>query len=228
MHPLQPNTAYHIYNHANGFENIFRETENFRFFLAKYQVHMEPIAETFAYCLMPNHFHVVIKIRDRKTIENLMLAKRGISNSILPFPKFAKFETLGKVEKIELEKEPPTFSDKEIELFLSKQFANLFSSYTQAFNKVYHRIGSMFIKNFKREPINDHRYLLQAIVYTHRNPVHHHFCNSYEYWHSSSYNAIVDNSPSIVDFKKVIDLFGDLHNFLISHTESLNKFLDID
>jgi REP element-mobilizing transposase RayT len=233
MHPLQPHTAYHIFNHANGFENIFKESENFRFFLEKYSLHIEPIAETYAYCLMPNHFHIVVKIKDRTTIASLMLAKRegvanSISNSISPFPKL---ETLGKVDKIELENDTasaPRFSDKEIELFLSKQFANLFSSYTQSFNKMYHRMGSLFIKNFKREPINDHNYLLQAIVYTHRNPVHHHFCNTYEEWDASSYIDITQNASSLVNSKTVIDLFGDLNNFKNRHTISLNKIMDID
>jgi len=231
MHPLQPQTAYHIFNHANGFENIFKEPENFRFFLEKYRLHIEPIAETFAYCLMLNHFHLVVRIRSKEEIEKLLVTKREdkIFNSISISP-FPKCKTLEKVEKIEIDNQPPQplVSEKEIELFLSKQFANLFSSYTQAFNKKYRRMGSLFIKNFKREPINDRDYLLQAIVYTHRNPVHHHFCMAYEDWEASSYNEIVQNTSDWINSKAVIDLFGDQTNFKKRHLESLNRFLDID
>jgi len=46
MNPLVPDTSFHIYNHANGFENVFKETENYRFFLEKYQLHISPIVET--------------------------------------------------------------------------------------------------------------------------------------------------------------------------------------
>ena len=74
MQPLIPNNVYHIFNHANGFENIFVSGENYRFFLEKYKNHISPIAETYAYCLMPNHFHFVLRIRNRKIIENIILS----------------------------------------------------------------------------------------------------------------------------------------------------------
>ena len=45
MQSLIPNTTYHIFNHANGFENIFREKENYRYFLEKYRLYISPIAE---------------------------------------------------------------------------------------------------------------------------------------------------------------------------------------
>ena len=69
MEKLQPNHTYHIFNHANGFENIFLEDENYRFFLEKYKRYIQPIVETYAYCLLPNHFHLVVRIRRKELIE---------------------------------------------------------------------------------------------------------------------------------------------------------------
>jgi len=120
METLQPNTCYHIFNHANGFENVFREEENYRFFLEKYRVFITPVVETYAYCLLPNHFHLVVRIRKREVIEEIIRNKKeSTSNS------FSKVRNFGKV----------SISDEEIERYLSKQFANLFSSYTQSFKK---------------------------------------------------------------------------------------------
>jgi len=68
MEHLLPGLTYHIYNHANSNENIFREEKNYPFFLQKYEKHISPIAETYAYCLMPNHFHLLLKIKDEQTI----------------------------------------------------------------------------------------------------------------------------------------------------------------
>ena len=68
MQPLLPNTSSHIFNHANGFEDVFRGKENYRFFLEKYRLYIYPIAETYAYCLMPNYFHLVVWIRKRESI----------------------------------------------------------------------------------------------------------------------------------------------------------------
>lgn len=86
MEKLIPNQSYHIFNHANGFENIFMEDENYRFFLEKYQQYIKPIAETYAYCLMPNHFHLVIRIRRREIIDEIIQNKINFSNS----PNFSK------------------------------------------------------------------------------------------------------------------------------------------
>lgn len=59
MEALETGQYYHIYNHANGDDNLFREAKNYPFFLQKYHQHISPIAETIAWCLMPNHFHLL-------------------------------------------------------------------------------------------------------------------------------------------------------------------------
>ncbi|RZS94671.1 transposase [Cecembia calidifontis] len=53
----------HIYNHANGRENIFLEEENYKFFLQKYAKYLGEVVDTYAYCLMPNHFHFLVGVR---------------------------------------------------------------------------------------------------------------------------------------------------------------------
>ena len=165
MEKLQPNCSYHIFNHANGFENIFTVDDNYRFYLDKYQQYILPIAETYAYCLLPNHFHLVVRIRRKEVIEEVY--RNFKSTNFSKVPNFGKVENSGKVE----------ITDNIIEQFISKQFANLFSCYTQSFNKVNKRRGPLFLKNFRREPIENKAYFLNAVIYTHRNPVHHAFCD---------------------------------------------------
>jgi REP element-mobilizing transposase RayT len=62
MTSLQEGNYLHIYNHANGRENLFREDKNYYFFLGRYDKYISPIAATLAYCLMPNHYHFLIRI----------------------------------------------------------------------------------------------------------------------------------------------------------------------
>ena len=124
MEKLQPNSSYHIFNHANGFENIFTEDENYRFFLDKYKEYITPIAETYAYCLLPNHFHLVVRIRKREVIEDIIRNKNSTSIN----NNFSKVWNFGKVSS---SSSSSSIDNKEIEKFLSKQFSNLFSSYTQ-------------------------------------------------------------------------------------------------
>jgi putative transposase len=56
--------CYHIYNRGTNRENIFLEKRNYAYFLQLYVKHIEPVAETYAYCLLRNHFHVFARIRD--------------------------------------------------------------------------------------------------------------------------------------------------------------------
>ena len=66
---LQPDMYYHIYNRGNNRENLFIEERNYPYFLRLYAKHIEPIADTYAYCLLKNHFHFCVKI---KTEEEFM------------------------------------------------------------------------------------------------------------------------------------------------------------
>ncbi len=69
--PLQYGCYYHIYNRGNNSENLFRQEENYRYFLKLYAKYILPVADTFAYCLLPNHFHLLVQIRDLTGSPNL-------------------------------------------------------------------------------------------------------------------------------------------------------------
>lgn len=62
--PLQCGKYYHVFNRGNNREDIFAEERNYAYFLRLYARHIEPIADTFAYCLMRNHFHLLVRIKD--------------------------------------------------------------------------------------------------------------------------------------------------------------------
>lgn len=68
---LEHGQFYHIYNHAVGGQDLFRDTNNYEYFLALYDNYLSPIAETYAWCLMPNHFHLLVRIRNVEERLNL-------------------------------------------------------------------------------------------------------------------------------------------------------------
>jgi hypothetical protein len=51
---------YHIYNQGNNKEILFKESRNYLYFLRLWKQHISPIADTCAYHLLPNHFHIAI------------------------------------------------------------------------------------------------------------------------------------------------------------------------
>ena len=59
-------TFYHIYNRGNNHENIFVQERNYAYFLKLWWKHVSPVADTCAYCLLRNHFHIVAYIKNRE------------------------------------------------------------------------------------------------------------------------------------------------------------------
>src|SRR5690606_33395570 len=137
-----------------------------------------------------DNFHLRAKIKSEEVASNFSKVQN-----------FRKVEDDGNFRKVE---------DKS--KFLSKRFSNLFSSYTQAFNKVYQRRGSLFIKNFKRKEITNEQYLLSCILYIHLNPVKHGFVGEVENWKHSSFQQFPGQNPKLLDW-----LFGTEQNYFEIH-----------
>ena len=55
---------YHIFNQGNNNQNIFFERDSYLFFLQKLRTYFLPYADVFAWCLMPNHFHLMVLVND--------------------------------------------------------------------------------------------------------------------------------------------------------------------
>ena len=90
---LQHGQFYHIYNRGTNGETLFRQKGNYRYFLRLFGRHIQPVAETFAYCLMNNHFHFLVRIKtieeqQQKTKRNLALEpSRQFNNLFIAYSK---------------------------------------------------------------------------------------------------------------------------------------------
>jgi putative transposase len=86
---LTPGCIYHVYNRANGSEKLFRDSGNYDFFLKKYRHYISPIAETFSFCLMPNHLHFLVRIKKKEEIEALFADKTSAKLPVLLTQQFS-------------------------------------------------------------------------------------------------------------------------------------------
>ncbi len=84
--PLEPGYFYHIYNRGNGCD-IFFEERNYSYFLKQYQKYITPVAETYAYCLLKNHFHFLVRIRDTPEV----LKNSEVLAETTPVQQFSNF-----------------------------------------------------------------------------------------------------------------------------------------
>ncbi|MGB1217499.1 MAG: transposase, partial [Saprospiraceae bacterium] len=75
---FEPETIYHIYNQGNNKQTIFFNDENYLFFLKKMRKYLLPHCEVLAYCLMPNHFHWLVWVKEAESIS----PKRSLNEDI--------------------------------------------------------------------------------------------------------------------------------------------------
>ncbi len=201
--PFEQNTYYHLYNHGNANDNLFREDENYWFFLKKYQKYVQPIADTFAYCLMPNHFHFLIRTQPKEIIkENLLF---GVNSPP------AQIERWIKALELDYNK------------YLSFQLSNFFNSYSKSFNNKYQRKGSLFLPNVSRKAVDSLGYKLYLVCYIHCNPIHHDFISQVEDWPYSSYETVLRDLDSWLENEAVMKWFGNQETYTLYHKAFLDK-----
>ncbi|MEE1946719.1 transposase [Pedobacter sp. KR3-3] len=75
------NSYYHIYNRGNNKNPIFFKEDNYSYFLTKLEKHLRQSCTLYAYCLMPNHFHLFLKVNHKHDFE------LGIKNFFISYTK---------------------------------------------------------------------------------------------------------------------------------------------
>lgn len=65
---LEAGAIYHFFNRGNNQENIFIEERNYIYFLQLVKKYLLPIADVYAYCLLKNHFHFALKIKEKEEL----------------------------------------------------------------------------------------------------------------------------------------------------------------
>ncbi len=79
--PFVPNTYYHIYNRGNNRQPVFFEAENYLYFLRGVKQYVRPAADVIAYCLMPTHYHMLVRILPQTTQTSEVLETSEVSPS---------------------------------------------------------------------------------------------------------------------------------------------------
>ena len=230
---LEPSCVYHIYNRGINGENIFKEERNYRYFLEKYAKYIEPIADTFAYCLLKNHFHIAIRTKSEAEIIDFYVKNKtkilegansnvyivGINAGRVLNP--TSVETSIKPIEIEIPSTP---------LIIGKQFSNLFNSYAQSINKAHARTGKLFEDPFRRILVDSDAYFTELIYYIHHNPQKHGFVKDFRLYPHSSYHSHLSKAMTRLKREEVWDWFGNRSEFEKFHIgnpglDNLDKFI---
>jgi putative transposase len=124
---------YHIYNQGNNRQKIFHDRENYLFFLRKIRTHILPFADILAWCLMPNHFHLMVYVNHTEVDEQLIATNN-------PGPTLSRTRidtTLAAIPG-------PTQSRTRNLISFNKSIGIMLASYTRAINNQFNWSGSLF------------------------------------------------------------------------------------
>ena len=180
---FEPGNLYHVYNQGNNRKKIFFSPENYLFFLKKIKTHILPHADIVALCLMPNHFHLMIYVKDTEIEVDSEIGSTTLSRATnTNRTRTAKMQNL------------------------NKSIAILLTSYTRAINIQEDRSGSLFKPHTKAEcltkingitptffgshinvRIPEKEYPQVCFNYIHQNPVSANLVKLPEEWEFSSY-----------------------------------------
>lgn len=200
------NGLYHIYNRTNNYEKLFCCDANRHFFLQRYNQYLSPIIDTFSWCLLPNHFHFLARVK------SILSIKQALDSTI------QKKRTLS--DKLFLRDEL-TLSE-----LAERAFKRFFQSYAQTFNTIYDRKGNLFYRSFKRIAIDTDDYFTQAVIYTHANPVKHNIVKDFTNYEWSSWQLLLSNNPTLLLREELMDWFGGKTNLIKTHKEMTKYYYD--
>lgn len=200
FYPLfESDQYYHVYNQGNAGSKIFFTAANYKYFLKKYFQYLDNVLDTYAYCLIPNHFHFLIKVKAGNAI-------------------FNNLDQL-KLSKEFIDSLKANNTDKQVSIIISEMFRRFFMSYSKSINEQENRKGSLFSKNVKRKLIEDEDYLRRVVYYIHFNPQRHKLVNDFHNYRLSSYQEIISNQISELKRDDTISIFQDLGNFVFYHNQ---------
>jgi len=180
--------------------------ENHHFFLRKYKEYLSPYLETYAWCLLSNHFHFLVRVKSFESITS----------------------TLNSIETTSLTITEKKFLNNELNLseLIEGSFKRFFQSYALAFNKMHKRKGNLFYKPLKRLEVGSESHFNQAIVYIHANPVKHKIIKDFTTWKWSSYQAILSSTSTNLIRNEVLKWFGGKEQFIKTHLEMTRFYYD--
>ena len=134
----QPNTIYHIYNQGNNRQRVFFNEGNYDYFKDKMKKYLFPLGDIIAYCLMPNHFHILFKTND------LSCQRSSASKAItkIELERMALEAVSNQGEQSEMAIEVQNLPTRQSNM--SHAIGTMLSSYSKGVNAEQGRTGSLF------------------------------------------------------------------------------------
>ncbi len=184
---------YHIYNKTVTGRKLFETDSDYHDFWERYTKYFLPYFDTYAYCLVPNHYHFLVKVKDIEEID-VSLEKTNAAK------KYSNGE-------------------ESINFFLENQLSRMLSGIAIKYNNRSGKVGALFKEGTKRVELKTESRVIYQLCYIHHNVIHHHLGKNYGDWKYSSYIAYLSDKDSQLDRSFVIELMGGIDVFHDLHRD---------
>ncbi len=77
---FEPHCYYHIYNRGNNRQRIFFQPANYQYFMQGINKYLLPLMDIVAFCLMPTHYHLLIRIKETSASFESLEVSRALQN----------------------------------------------------------------------------------------------------------------------------------------------------
>jgi putative transposase len=200
---FSPGDSCHVICKCIEGKQLFYTDTNRRYFIKRYFELLDDFVETYAYCLLNNHVHWLIKTKS----EHDILTYLG-SGEVLHTTTHKKFIN-GACDFHEL---------------IEQQFNRLFISYTATINHARGVKGHLFNRPFKRIEIVDDQHFSQLIVYIHANAQKHAVVGDFRDYPWSSYQDITGTQPTYLQREELLKWFGGQSRFVDFHVNQAEHY----
>jgi putative transposase len=193
---------YHVYNRGNNSQTVFYSHENYLFFLEKLRKYILQHADVLAWCLMPNHFHLMIAVKQVEVTFSEQVTSDGLSEG------FTSSETLTRPTRMRT---------------LNDSIGIILRSYTRAIQKQQRVTGSLFQKETKALCLTEPQGISPAYFNSHFGmmgnldlPETNYLNVCFDYIHLNPVSAKLVAEPGDWEFSSYRDYFGGRKGKLIN------------
>ena len=195
-----------MFNQGNNKQNIFFLEENYLYFLQKIRTYILPYSDILAWCLMPNHFHLMIYVKEEK----LWVDERGLTHRMTPSHPMSKIRTL------------------------NQSIAIILRSYTRAINKQNNWSGSLFRPKTKAECVSCRKgitpsfYNKDGITQIHISDLEKEYPSiCFNYIHENPVKAGLVKNEIDWEYSSAKDYYGSRNGNLVNKVRA-KEFLNIE
>ncbi|MFZ1529869.1 MAG: hypothetical protein WAT19_14020 [Ferruginibacter sp.] len=197
-------STYHVYGRTNNKELLFKSDENYLYFLRQFSKYLQPFVDTFCWCLLPNHFHFLIRVKQRNAIVDHLLA----NDKLL---KCEQHYLGGNCTADEL---------------IGFEWRRFLTSYSMAFNRQYNRTGNLLNRPFRRVLIDDDTYFTQVAIYIHANAQRHKLCKDFKDYKWTSWHSIISDKPTQLYRSEILEWFGGIERLGQHHIKNAEYYYE--